>query len=120
MELGGWGEGGEAEAGFGGVLEVGAGVGEEDEGHLFFSFFLLFLGFVCFWLLGWVGLGWKGGGSGSSNCTLCFLLREGWHGLKGLREGGRIAGWIVRFVVDEGILPRKDVALGALEDEVEG
>ena len=27
------GEGGEAEAGFGGVLEVGAGVREEDEGH---------------------------------------------------------------------------------------
>ena len=33
VELGRGGEGGEAEAGFGGVLEVGAGVGEEDEGH---------------------------------------------------------------------------------------
>jgi len=31
--LGCGGEGGEAEAGEGGVLEVGAGVGEEDEGH---------------------------------------------------------------------------------------
>ncbi len=35
MQLGGGGEGGEAEAGLGGVLEVGAGVGEEDEGHGF-------------------------------------------------------------------------------------
>ena len=33
VELGCGGDGGEAEAGFGGVLEVGAGVGEEDEGH---------------------------------------------------------------------------------------
>ena len=33
VELGCGGEGGEAEAGFGGVLEVGASVGEEDEGH---------------------------------------------------------------------------------------
>lgn len=33
MELGCGGEGGEAEAGFGGVLEVGARMGEEDEGH---------------------------------------------------------------------------------------
>lgn len=33
VELGCGGEGGEAEAGFGGVLEVGAGVGEEDKGH---------------------------------------------------------------------------------------
>ncbi len=33
MQLGRGGEGGQAEARFGGVLEVGAGVGEEDEGH---------------------------------------------------------------------------------------
>lgn len=33
MQLGGGGEGGEAEAGEGGVLEVRAGVREEDEGH---------------------------------------------------------------------------------------
>ena len=30
-------EGGEAEGDAGGVLEVGAGVGEEDEGHCLFS-----------------------------------------------------------------------------------
>lgn len=34
MELGCGGQGGQAEAGLGGVLEVGAGVGEEDEGHV--------------------------------------------------------------------------------------
>lgn len=33
MQLGRGGEGGEAEARFGGVLQVRAGVGEEDEGH---------------------------------------------------------------------------------------
>lgn len=33
VQLGGGGEGGEAEAGEGGVLEVRAGVREEDEGH---------------------------------------------------------------------------------------
>ena len=33
MELGRGGQGGEPETGFGGVLQVGAGVGEEDEGH---------------------------------------------------------------------------------------
>lgn len=33
MVLGGVRDGGEAEAGEGGVLEVGAEVGEEDEGH---------------------------------------------------------------------------------------
>lgn len=33
MQLGRGGQGGQAEARFGGVLEVGAGVGEEDEGH---------------------------------------------------------------------------------------
>lgn len=35
MELFGEGDGGQAEAGEGGVLEVRAGVGEEDEGHCF-------------------------------------------------------------------------------------
>lgn len=39
MQLGCGGEGGEAEAGLGGVLEVGAGVREEDEGHCFFCGF---------------------------------------------------------------------------------
>ena len=36
MEHFGGGEGGEAEGDAGGVLEVGAGVGEEDEGHCLF------------------------------------------------------------------------------------
>ena len=37
MQLGAEGEGGVPETGFGGVGEVGTGVGEEDEGH--FDFF---------------------------------------------------------------------------------
>ena len=62
MQLGCGGVGGEAEAGLGGVLEVGAGVREEDEGHCFFC------GFEC------------GGGIGAGAFGRCVWVcaEEGW------------------------------------------
>lgn len=62
MEHCGGGEGGEAQAGGGGVLEVGAGVGDVDKGHdspPFFFFLYLFCFFpflsLCSRMVGRVG-----------------------------------------------------------------
>lgn len=71
VQLGCGGEGGEAEAGLGGVLEVGAGVREEDERHcLFFSFFFV------------VGSseGWMGWGVGTRPWMVCLGVRRGREG----------------------------------------
>lgn len=45
MQLDSGGDGGEAETSLGGVLEVGAGVCEEDEGHYCLLLLLLFFFF---------------------------------------------------------------------------
>lgn len=50
MQLDCGGDGGEAEAGLGGVLEVGAGVREEDEGHCYCCCSFFFFG--CCFLVG--------------------------------------------------------------------
>ena len=63
MQLGCGGEGGEAEAGFGGVLEVRAGVGKEDEGHGWLVGEVLvvvgcFGGWREAWMIKVLGVGW--------------------------------------------------------------
>ena len=54
------GEGGEAERDAGGILEVGAGVGEEDEGHCL-VFVLRFFGQECAGCDQMMGFGQGGG-----------------------------------------------------------
>lgn len=71
------GEGGEAEAGLGGVLEVGAGVREEDEGHCFFC------GFGC------------GGELARGPLEVCLGVRRGKGGWMSFRDG-----WFLERVLD--------------------
>ena len=98
MQLGCGGEGGQAQARFGGVLEVRAGVGEEDEGHGWRSSDVCVCGIggwglargLCDMVLGVssderVGSGWCCGGEGGDD----FFI--GYRG--GVWREGNVAYW---------------------------